>query len=53
MTDNNIKILIVDDFITLRMSLKSVLEKLGYQKWIKQKMARKQLINYKKRIMIL
>jgi two-component system chemotaxis response regulator CheY len=30
MTDKNIKILIVDDFATLRMSLKSVLEQLGY-----------------------
>ena len=30
MTDKNIKILIVDDFDTLRMSLKSVLEQLGY-----------------------
>jgi len=30
MTDKNIKILIVDDFATLRMSLRSVLEQLGY-----------------------
>ena len=30
MTDKNIRILIVDDFATLRMSLKSVLEQLGY-----------------------
>ena len=30
MTDKNIKILIVDDFATLRMSLKSILEQLGY-----------------------
>jgi two-component system chemotaxis response regulator CheY len=30
MTDKNIKILMVDDFATLRMSLKSVLEQLGY-----------------------
>ncbi len=30
MTDKNIKILIADDFATLRMSLKSVLEQLGY-----------------------
>ncbi len=30
MADKNIKILIVDDFATLRMFLKSLLEKLGY-----------------------
>jgi two-component system chemotaxis response regulator CheY len=30
MTDKNIKILIVDDFATLRMSLISILEQLGY-----------------------
>jgi two-component system chemotaxis response regulator CheY len=30
MTDKNIKILIVDDFATLRMSLKGILEQLGY-----------------------
>ena len=30
MTDKNIRILIVDDFSTLRMSLNSVLEQLGY-----------------------
>ena len=30
MTDKNIKTLITDDFATLRMSLKSVLEQLGY-----------------------
>lgn len=32
MTDIKIKILIVDDFTTLRMSLRSVLEQLGYSK---------------------
>jgi len=30
MTDKNIKILIIDDFATLRMSLRSILEQLGY-----------------------
>ena len=30
MADKNIRILVVDDFATLRMSLKSVLEQLGY-----------------------
>lgn len=45
MTDKNIKILIVDDFATLRMSLKSVLEQLGYPEMDAEKTARKQLIN--------
>ena len=46
MTDKNIKILMVDDFATLRKSLKSIYwNSWDIQKWMKQKTARKQLIN--------